>query len=95
MQPSDLFCGGRAEMAVLEQIRTTAKRLAKSPAESDEHLAGIAAYFLVIAAALHQYGSTLTDRPNIEIAAILLDLATAAPEPYSTLLGKAATHTGV
>jgi hypothetical protein len=56
----------------------------------DARLAGIAGYFLSIAAGLRFHDVLLTTRERTKLAETWLDLAEVAPEPFSTLLSEAA-----
>jgi hypothetical protein len=56
----------------------------------DERLASIAAYFLSIAAALKHHGRSITSQPLGELRTLLIDLAAAAAEPWSSLFSSAA-----
>jgi hypothetical protein len=80
---------GRATIAQLASVKEHSQTLLRAGPDADSRLAGIAGYFLALAAALRHHGHALSSRGRDELDAVLLDLATAAPSPFSELLSGA------
>jgi len=81
---------GTLALAELEALKRRAKRGFGPEQPRELRLASIAAYFLAIAAALAHHRARLSSQPLADVRAILLDLATAIDEPWSSLLSAAA-----
>jgi len=82
---------GRVERAELIAIKEKSKRIFSDAAEGEEgRLAGLAAYFLAVAAALVHRGETISSRGGDDLETVFLDLAAAAPEPWAGLFRGAA-----
>lgn len=84
------FARGTAPLESIHRAKDRGKELAAHAREPEERLAGLAGYFVAIAAALAHHGSAITTRPIDELAPMLLDLATVAPSPWTELFGRAA-----
>jgi len=80
---------GPLPLAELEALKGRAKRSFGPEQPRELRLASIAAYFLAIAAALKHHRACITGQPLDEVRALLLDLATAIDEPWSSLLSAA------
>jgi hypothetical protein len=89
---SELLIDGKATIAQLIAIKDRSKALVKEAVAGELRLAGIAGYFLSIAAGLQHHGKLITTRDHDQLAEILLDLAEAAPEPFKGLLSHAAVR---
>jgi hypothetical protein len=79
---------GRADLEAL----ILAKEQCKEPPEGPGVRASLvrqAGYFTAIAAALVHHGQRICGRPMEELTPILLDLASAAPQPWSDLYCRA------
>lgn len=61
-----------------------------SGSSGDRRLAGLAGYFLAVAAALVHYQKLICGRTRGELDPVLFDLATAVPSPWDDLFVKAA-----
>jgi hypothetical protein len=88
--PSSLLAHGKATLAQLESIKERSKAALKAGIDSDMRLAGIAGYFLALAAGLFHHHKLIGGRERTELNAVMLDLASVAPEPFSRLLSEAA-----
>ena len=100
----DIFVGGQlgpvadleaiaspagASLAVLRSIKDRANALLKDPREPNALHAGMAGYFLAIAAGLGQHGEMLTQQPREKIEPILRKLSSVAPEPWASVFRRA------
>jgi hypothetical protein len=81
---------GRSTLDQLRDIKDRSKRLIKSAGSHEERMAGIAGYLFAVAAAIVRHRQLIATRPKRELRPVLLDLATAVPDPWSAVLGKAA-----
>lgn len=80
---------GPLPLAELEALKGRAKRGFGPEQPRELRLASIAAYFVAIAAALVHHRALVTSQPLAHARALLLDLATAIDEPWSSLLSAA------
>ena len=80
---------GRATADQMRLAKNQSKRLLKKATTSQERLAAMAGYFISIAASLAHHRVVSSDRPYADIRNVLIDLATALPEPWSDMLGRA------
>jgi hypothetical protein len=87
--PEAFFLHKGATLEQLNSIKQRSKELVQEP-DQEARRAGLAGYYLSIAAALRYYGAMLTSRGRHELNDILLDLAEAAPQPFDRLLSEAA-----
>lgn len=90
---SELLVGGTASLEQLRHLKRDCKlqfKQGKRDGDADAALAGLAGYFLAIAAALHHHGRHIGSQPGAALADVLLDLASALPEPWAELLAAAA-----
>lgn len=85
----ELLLEGRASAEQMRSVKEQSKRLLKKAAASQERLAAMAGYFIAIAAAVVHHRTIPSDRPYADIRDVLIDLATALPDPWSEMLGKA------
>jgi|GEM_PF-1216227 len=79
----------------MNQFKNECKQLTGASQDERSRLAGMLGYYLTVAAALVHTGRNLSSQPKIELEAVLLDLAEAAPQPWSDLLARAALTLGV
>jgi hypothetical protein len=86
----DSLCRGNATLASTEQLKELGKKAIAQHATAESRMAAIAMYFLAVAAALVHHKRLIASRPREEVNDALLDLASAAPEPWAKLLGEAA-----
>jgi hypothetical protein len=80
---------GRASATQMRAVKDQSKRLLKKAVAPQERLAAMAGYFIAIAASVVHHRIVPSDRPLGDIREVLIDLATALPEPWSEMLGKA------
>lgn len=80
---------GAANLDQLGAIKERSKELLADAIAEDDRLAGLAGYFFTIAAGLVHHGSNLSSRSLADLRPVLLDLASACPEPWSGLLTRA------
>ncbi len=80
---------GQGTREQLVAIKEESKRMVRRAEDRDSRLRAMWVYFATIAAALARYGSLISSRNRSELDAILLDLAEAAPPPWSQLLSSA------
>ena len=85
-----LLLEGESSLEEWSEIKERSKLIAKQAATADERLAGMAGYFVSIAAALHHHQVLLTTRDRETLEPSLLDLADACQEPFKALLSSAA-----
>ncbi len=78
-----------ASISVLRSIKDRANALLKDPKDSAALHAGMAGYFLAIAASLGQHGQMLTQQPREKIEPILRKLSNAASEPWASVFRRA------
>jgi hypothetical protein len=88
--PTDLLVNGKATVQECMLIKDHSKVFVRKATESDAKMAGIAGYFLAIAAGLRHHGVLLTTRERAGLRDILLDLSEALAEPYRDLVSHAA-----
>ncbi len=86
----ETFIAPGADLNRLHQLKESGKKSLARHASGDARLAAIALYFLSVAAALRHHQSLICSRPRDEVTAVLLDLAAATAEPWSTMLSEAA-----
>ncbi len=72
-------------ISLLRALKDRANVLLKDPAKRENLHAGMAGYFLAIAAAIAQHGELLTQQPCEKIAPILRKLSTVVPEPWGPI----------
>ncbi len=87
--PVALLVEGTATAEDLAVIKERSKTLLHTSGTGSQRLAGVAGYFLSIAAALRHHGVLITARSRDEVDPVLLDLAEAAPAPYGDMLSAA------
>ena len=76
-------------LETLKQAKESAKQLLKNPADADERLVGVLAYFVCVGVALVQHKQLICGRSSTEVRSVLADLATAVPLSWAGLLAKA------
>lgn len=87
----ELLASGVAIERLVELKEAGKRHFKRAPAAAnDARLHGLAAYCLAVAAALGHHGQPIGGRPRALLDPLFLELATAVPEPWSRLLGKAA-----
>jgi len=80
---------GAAQLDQLGAIKERSKELLADAIAEDDRLAGLAGYFLTIAAGLAHHGANLSSRSLADLRPVLLDLASVCPEAWSRLLTRA------
>ncbi|MEQ8850759.1 MAG: hypothetical protein RIB32_03140 [Phycisphaerales bacterium] len=80
-------------VADLERVKDASKRVMGRAETKNDVLSATLAYFLAIAAALTHHGRLITSQRRDLVDDALIDLADAAPEPWSDLLQSAAMAT--
>ncbi|MCI0365895.1 MAG: hypothetical protein L0Y44_00035 [Phycisphaerales bacterium] len=88
--PLDLLVNGKATVQQCMLIKDHSKVFVRKAMDNEAKMAGIAGYFLAIAAGLRHHGVLLTARERAGLRDILLDLAEALAEPYRALVSQAA-----
>ncbi len=88
--PQTLFLIPNVDMATLDEMKSRSKTLFSEALHPDDRCAGMAGYFMAIAAALRWHGRMITDRSIEGLRDDLLDLAVVAPPPYDELFSQAA-----
>lgn len=88
--PVDRLAEGRATLDEIVAFKDAAKHAVTKATGSDTELAGVAAYYMAIAAALAHHGSLISSVNRPELDAVLLDLAEVLPSPWSELASRAA-----
>jgi hypothetical protein len=86
----DLFCTRGPGLNQLHAMKNQGKAWLRTAATPDERLAGTAAYFLAVAAALRWHRTVITSAAaadgGAELRSVLLDLASALPEPWASMV---------
>jgi hypothetical protein len=80
----------QAELPHLTRAKETHKAAMLSHATGPERTAATALYYACVAAALAHHGKRLTRQRPEALKEAFLDLATSTPEPWSTVMKKAA-----
>lgn len=88
--PVEMLVQGKATAQQCGVIKDHSKVFVRKAVDTDARVAGIAGYFLAIAAGLKHHGLLITTRERAGLRDILLDLAEALPKPYSELVSQAA-----
>lgn len=78
-----------APTSLLRAIKDRANDLLRDPADQDAFHAGMAGYFIAIAAGLAQHGELLTRQPREKLEPILRKLSEVAPSPWAPLFRRA------
>lgn len=81
---------GPVEITELDLIKRRSKALSMHATYHEEMLAGVAGYFLAVAAGVVHLRRLLSSRPVEELEPIFRDLAALVPEPWATLVKSAA-----
>jgi hypothetical protein len=81
---------GSLTLAELRALKDRAKAGFSAEQPHEVRLASIAAYFFSIAGALRHHQVCITSQPAAELRVLLVDLAAAVAEPWSSLLSSAA-----
>ncbi len=89
LTPIAAATGGTVPLDALKEAKEAAKRLLQSPADSDERLRGVLAYFVCVGVALAQHGELICGRSGAEVQAVLADLATAVPVEWAAIMARA------
>lgn len=86
---------GRASLDEIVAFKDAAKHAVTAAQAADAELAGIAAYYIAIAAAMTHHNSLISSVNRTELDAVLLDLAEVLPSPWSELASRAALAKGI
>lgn len=89
------FVQGRASLDQIVAFKDAAKHAVTAAQGADAELAGIAAYYIAIAAAMAHHNSLISSVNRTELDAVLLDLAEVLPSPWSELASRAALAKGI
>jgi len=96
LAPPELFeklrVGSEVPIEGLERLKERGNELLKAPSDRDALLAGMAGYFLAVAAALATRGTLITSQNPERLAPILRRLSEAAPEPWKGIFAAAANR---
>jgi|GEM_PF-2553029 len=79
-----------APLNMLIALKDLGKDMVKSPSDRDGYLAGLAGYYLAIAAAIVQHRQVITRTPRQELSQILIEIASVAPAPWASVFMRAA-----
>mgnify|MGYP001252750101 CR=1 FL=1 len=88
---SAALLNGEAGVDAMKALKERAKEIVKKPASREAYLAGLAAYYLAIAAALVHHRTRITRQSAHELEHVLQELAAVTPLPWSELLANGAT----
>lgn len=88
-QADGMLIQGEAGIDHLQGLKQRGKICYKNADSDAERMAGLAAYFLAIGAALAHHGKLICSRSREELDQVLLDIAEVAPEPWDEMLNKA------
>ncbi len=91
---SHSIASGGWSISDLDALKNRCKALTLSEADAAARLGALAGYYLAIAAAIVHHQRLISSQPKAELASLFADLGSAAPEPWATLLGKAAVALG-
>ena len=94
-EPEVALARGRLSLAALDTLKERCKQAAFTDPDSNLRLAATGGYYLAIAAAAVHHNRLITSLPAEELATAMLDLGEALPEPWTSLLGRAALLLGV
>lgn len=81
---------GGIPLTTLVLLKDRGKDMVKSPIDRDGYLAGLAGYYLAIAAAICHHHSIITRTPKADLSQILIEIASVAPPDWSRLFVTAA-----
>lgn len=87
---ADALCKPGLTIEQLTEVKDQSKNQAATSKSRDDYLAGVAAYYLSIAAALAHHGRLISATNRREMNDALLDLAASVPEPWADLLAQGA-----
>lgn len=88
--PLAMLVEGQASLEQLVAFKDAAKQVVTTAGGADAELAGVAAYYLAIAAAITHHNSLISSVNRTELDTVLLDMAEVMPSPWSELASKAA-----
>lgn len=91
---ADTIASGAWSIVDLDALKNRSKALTLSESDPNSRLAALAGYYLAIAAAIVHHQRLISSQPKAELASLFADLGATAPEPWATLLGKAAVALG-
>jgi hypothetical protein len=77
-------------VAALRTFKDECKQTFRNGRELDPVLFAVAGYFLAIASALLHHRTAISTQPVRELRPLLIELATALPDPWSSLASRAA-----
>lgn len=87
---TDGIAGGTVpDLQALKRIKSDAKKRVASVGDSRGQLSAMLGYFVTVGLALAFHGERICSRKRGELDPILLDLASACPEPWSDFLSRA------
>lgn len=82
--------GGSMSLESLTMLKDRGKEMVKRPQTRSAYLAGLAAYYLGIAAALRDHKACITRTPREELNQILIELASVTTDQWKDLFMQAA-----
>jgi|JI6StandDraft_1071083.scaffolds.fasta_scaffold244463_2 hypothetical protein len=82
--------GARMTLESISMLKDRGKEMVKRPQTRSAYLAGLAAYYLAIAAALRDHKTVITRTPRPELNQILIELASVTQEQWKELFMQAA-----
>lgn len=92
--PESGLARGRFNIREIDAIKERCKTAALTDVDTLVRLATTAGYYIAIAAAAVHHHRLISSQPRGELSSMLLDLGSVAPEPWATLLGRAALELG-
>jgi hypothetical protein len=92
--PESALARGRLGLIGLDEAKERAKQAAFGSTDVNQRLAATGAYYLCIASAAVHHNRLITSLPREELANAFLDFGAALPEPWSSMLGRAALLLG-
>jgi hypothetical protein len=92
--PEAALARGRLGVVGLDEAKERSKQAAFGSVDANERLAATGVYYLCIASAAVHHNRLITSLPREELANAFLDFGAALPEPWSSMLGRAALLLG-
>ncbi|MEK6701112.1 MAG: hypothetical protein AABZ53_02540 [Planctomycetota bacterium] len=92
--PESGLARGRLNIREIDDMKERCKTAALTDGDTHVRLATTAGYYIAIAAAAVHHHRLISSQPRGELSSMLLDLGSVAPEPWATLLGRAALELG-
>lgn len=92
--PEAALAKGGMSLESLDQLKERCKQAAFTDQDGSRRIIATGGYYLAIAAAAVHHSRLITSLPAEELATAMLDLGEALPEPWTSMLGRAALLMG-